>query len=192
MWYFYAFISQVCYCWCPPFSAGHLACLFICLPGLSYWYPSFSVGNAICLFICLPDLGPFPLAMQYFYSFVSQVCHWWCPPLSIGHVALLFMVCYCWYPFSMGHVAVLFICLPSLLLVISALFRWSCNVSIHLFPSFIIANPSISAGHMIFLCIYFAGLLLLVSALLRWPCSNSVQLFPRSVAAEVLPFPLAI
>ena len=29
---------------------------------------------------------PFPLAMQHVYSFVSQVCHCWCPPFSI-HVS---------------------------------------------------------------------------------------------------------
>ena len=48
---------------------------------------------------------PFPLAMQHFYSCVSQVCHWWCPP------------------FSAGHAAFLFICLPGLSLLVSALFR---------------------------------------------------------------------
>ena len=74
--------------------------------------------------------------MQHFYSFVSQVCHWWCPP------------------FSAGHAAFLFICLPGLSLVVSALFRWPCSISIH-------------------------GLSLLVSALFRWPCSISTHLSPR-------------
>ena len=36
MKHFYSFVSQVRYCWCPPFSVGHVAFLFIiCLPGLS-------------------------------------------------------------------------------------------------------------------------------------------------------------
>ena len=56
---------------------------------------------------------PFPLAMQHFYSFVSQVCHCWCPPFSAGfsagHVAGLSLVL---PPFSAGHVACLFTCLP--------------------------------------------------------------------------------
>ena len=32
MQHFYSFVFQVCHCWCPPFSAGHVAFLFICLP----------------------------------------------------------------------------------------------------------------------------------------------------------------
>ena len=86
---FYAFVSQVCRYWRPPFSAGHVACLFICLP------------------VCPAGVRPFPLAVQHFYSFVSQVCHWWCPPFSAGHVAFL---------------------------LVSALFRWPCSISIHLSP----------------------------------------------------------
>ena len=51
-----------------------------------------------------------------FYSFLSQVCRCWCPPLSVGRVACLF------------------ICFPGLSLLVSALFRWRCNISIHLSP----------------------------------------------------------
>ena len=29
-----------------------------------------------------PPQSPFPLTMQHFYSCVSQICHWWCPPFS--------------------------------------------------------------------------------------------------------------
>ena len=55
MQHFYSFVSQqVCHCWCPPFSGGHAAFLFICLRGLSL------VVSA--LFRC-------------FYSFASHVCH---------------------------------------------------------------------------------------------------------------------
>ena len=35
MQHFYSFVSQACRCWCPPWSVGHVAFLFICLPGLS-------------------------------------------------------------------------------------------------------------------------------------------------------------
>ena len=111
---------------------------------------------------------PFPPAMQHFYSFVSQVCHGWCPPFSAGHVAFLFMVCHCWCPpFSVGHVAFLCICLPGLSLLVSALSRWACSMSIHLSPRS-------------------------VTALFRWPCIISMHLSPRSVAAGVRPFPLAM
>ena len=65
--HFYSCVSQVCHWWCPPFSAGREAFLFICLPGLSL------------------------LPMQYFYSFVSQVCHLRCPPFSAGDATFLFI-----------------------------------------------------------------------------------------------------
>ena len=164
---FYSFVSQVCHCWCPPFSVGHVAFLFICLPGLSlpvsalfHWpcssilfrWPcsnsillsprsvtgvSLSIGHEAFLFICLPGpsllvpcsisihlsfrsvtggVRPCPLAMKHFYSLVSQVCHCWCPP------------------FSTGDATFLFICFPGLSLLVSALFRWPCSISIHLFP----------------------------------------------------------
>ena len=86
-------VRPFCHCWCPPFSAGHAAFLFICLPGdfftfvsqvrcLHCWCP-----HAAFLFICLP---------YDFFTFVSQV-----------------RCLYCWvFPFSAGHAAFLFICLP--------------------------------------------------------------------------------
>ena len=97
-------LSQVCHWWCPPFSAGRVAFLFICLPGLSL------------------------LAMHHFYSFVPQVCHLRCPPFSAGDATFLF-IC---FPGVTANVAFLFICLPSLSLVVSALFCWPCSISIHL------------------------------------------------------------
>ena len=63
---FYSFVSQVCRCWCLPFSAGHVACLFS------------------------RSVRPFPLAMQRFYSFVCEVCHCWCPLFSAGDATFLF------------------------------------------------------------------------------------------------------
>ena len=110
--------------------------------------------------------------MQHFYSFVSQV--------AAGV-----------RPFPLGHVAFLFICLPGLSLLVSALFRWRCNISIHLSPglslvvsalfrwpcsiSIHLSPRSVTAG--------------VVSALFRWPCSISIHLSPRSVTAGVRPFP---
>ena len=176
---FYSFVSQVCYCWCPPFSAGHVAFLFMCLPGLSLvmsalfrWAcsisillsprsvtgVSLSIGHEAFLFICLPgpsllvpcsisihvsprpvtgDVRPFPLGMWHFYSFVSQVRHCWC------------------------HVAFLFMCLPGLSLVMSALFRWACSISILLSPRSV-TGVSLSIGHEAFLFICLPGPSLLV------------------------------
>ena len=94
---------------------------------------------------------PCPLAMQHFYSCVSQACHWWCPP------------------FSAGHVAFLFICLRGLSLLVSALFRWRCNISIGLFPR------SVTGGVRPF------------------PLAmQHVYSSPRSVTAGVRPCPLAM
>ena len=127
MQHFHSFVFQVCHSWCPPFSAGHAAFLFICFPGLSLVLPPFSVGHVAFLIICLPGLSLlvsalFPQAMQHFYSFISQVCHCWCPPFCVGHAAFLF------------------ISLPNLSVLVSALFRWRCNISIHLF------SRSVTAG----------------------------------------------
>ena len=89
----------------PPFSAGHVAVflfighvalLCICLPGLSLGVSGvtvafyFSIGHVAFLAICLP--GPSLLTSAFFRwrcTFVSQVCHWWCPSFSAGHVAFL-------------------------------------------------------------------------------------------------------
>ena len=92
----------------------------------------------------------------------------------------------------------------------SALFRWSCSISVHL-PGLSLVPP-ISAGHVAFLFICFTGLSLvlppfsvghaaflficlpclslLVSALFRWLCSISIHLSPRLVTGGVRPFPL--
>ena len=74
MYKLYSFVSQVCRCWCPPFSVG---------PCNIWWCPPFS-------WPCSTSIHLFPRSGTVaFYSFVSQVC--WCPPFSLGHVAFLFM-----------------------------------------------------------------------------------------------------
>ena len=70
-------------------------------------------------------------------------------------------------------------------MVVSALFRWPCSISIHLSTGGV--RP-----FLLFLLICLPGLSLLVSALFRWPCSISIHLSPRSVTASVLSFPLAM
>ena len=80
--------------------------------------------------------------------------------------------------------------LPGLSLVVSALFRWPCNISINLSPS--LRCPPFSAGDATCLFICFPGLSLLVSALFRWPCSISIHLSPRPVTGGVRPFLLAM
>ena len=49
-----SFVSQVCRCWCPPFSVGHVAFLLICPRSVT---------------ACV---RPFPLATQHSYSFPNQ------------------------------------------------------------------------------------------------------------------------
>ena len=77
-------------------TAGDATFLFICLPGLSLAVSAlFRWGCNISIHLfprsVTANVRPFPLAMQHFCSFVSQACHWWCPPFSAGHVAFLFI-----------------------------------------------------------------------------------------------------
>ena len=149
----YSFVSQVCHWWCPPFSAGHAAFLFICLrlsllvSALFRWARNRSVTAAVrwpcnvaLLFVCLPGL-------------VSALFCWPCsisihlPPRSVIGDARPFLlamqhfyafasqVCHCWcLPLSAGDATFLLICLPGLSLLVSAFFRWPCSISIHLSP----------------------------------------------------------
>ena len=83
MQHFYSCVSQACHWWCPPFSAGHVAFLFVCLPGLSRvplaMQHVYSSPRSVTA-----GVRPCPLAMQHFYSCVSQACHWWCPPFLVS------------------------------------------------------------------------------------------------------------
>ena len=229
---FYSFVSLVCHWWCPPFSAGHVAFLFICLPGMCHcWCPPFSAGHVAFLFICLPGLS----------LVVSALFRWLCsisfhlsprsvtagvPPFSVGHAAFLFIhlvsaqVCHflfmclpglslvvsalCRWPCSIS----LFFCLPGLSLALSALFRWPCSISIHLSPRSVTAGamshfvcsfvsqvchwwcPPLFHVAFLFVCLFLLiclpGLSLLVSALFRWPCSISTHLSPQACPALVV------
>ena len=126
-----------------PLAAGRVAFVFICLPGLSLLVSAlfslamrrlYSFVSQVCHWWCPPFS-----AMQEFCSFVSQVCHCRCPPFSAGHVTVVSIVLFICFPglsrwcppFSAGHVGFLFVCLPGLSLLVSALFRWPCSISIH-------------------------------------------------------------
>ena len=72
-------VSQVCHCWCPPFSAGDATFVFICLPGLSLSAP----GHVAFLFICLPGLvsaGNVAFLFICLPGLSSQLCCCCCPP----------------------------------------------------------------------------------------------------------------
>ena len=100
MWRFYSFVSQVCHWRCPPFSVGHAAPPFFCLPGLSLlvsalfrWRCNISIRLSPGSVHLSPrsvtaGVRPFPLPMQHFCSFVPQACHWWCPPFSAVSIHL--------------------------------------------------------------------------------------------------------
>ena len=127
----------------------------------------------------------FPLVMQKFQWFISQICHYWCPP------------------FSAGDATFLFICFQDLSLLVSALFRWPCSIfsrsvngaaflfiyflSLSILTTALFRWP-FSVGDAIFLFICFPALSLLVSAFFRWPCSISIHWFPRSVIVGVALF----
>ena len=193
MQHFYPFISQVSYCWCPPFSAGfsagHVAFLFICLPHLSLQVSAlfrWRCNISIRLFprSVTGGVRPFPLAMQHVYSSPRSITagvrpcplamqHFYLcvsPPFAAGISILSSPRSVTGVSLSIGHEIFLFICLPGPLLLVSPLFRWPCSI--------------------LFICL--PGLSLLVSALFRWRCNISIHLFSRSVSAGVRPFPLAM
>ena len=83
---------------------------------------------------CTAGVRPFPLAMQHFYSLVSHVISFLlCPRFGACTGPCSISLHWC-PPFSAGHVALLFICLPALSLLVPALFRWPCSISIHVSP----------------------------------------------------------
>ena len=91
MQHFYSSVSQVCHCWCPPFSAGDATVLFICFPGLSLLAIFVS---RVCHWCC----RPFLLAMQHFCSFVSHVTSFF---LSFRFGACTAVFCtVCWNRFT--------------------------------------------------------------------------------------------
>ena len=141
-----------------------------------WWCPPFSaVSIHLSPRSATAGVRPFPLAMYHFYSFQ-------CPPFSAGHAAFL----HCWCPpLSVGHAAFLFMCLPGLSLVVSALFRWPCSISILLSPRSV-TGVSWSIGHEAFVFICLPGPSLLVT------CSISIHLSFRTVTGDVRPCPLAM
>ena len=147
----------------------HLPGLLLVVSALGRW--PCSISNLLSPRSVTAGVRPFPLAMQHFYSFVSQVCHWWCPP------------------FFFRQCSILFICLPGLSLLVSALFHWTCSISIHLSPRLVAGGVR---PFLLFLFICPPNLSLVVSALFRWSCSISMHLSPRSVTAGVRPFLLAM
>ena len=175
-------VRPLCHCWCPPIDTGHAAFLFICLPCLSLLVSGISIHlpglllvvSAVGRWPCGVSIHlsprsatgvarPFPLATQRPHSFVSQVCHCWCPPFSAGDATFLF-VC----------LPGLFICLPGLSLLVSALFRWPCSISVHL------SHRLVTGGVRPFLLFLFICL----------PGLSHVS--PRPVTGDVRPFPLAM
>ena len=79
-------VRPFCHCWCPPFSAGHAALLFICLP--CNFFPFFSAGHEAFLCICL--------AIQSRGAHVKDSHLSWRPPsvsLCLGSCLLLGSLC---------------------------------------------------------------------------------------------------
>ena len=185
MQHFCSFVSQACH-WCPPFSAGHVAFLLICLPHLSllvsalFGWPC-SISIHLSPRSVTGVVRPFPLAMQHFYSFVSQVCHCWCAPFSAGDVRLS--------PRSVtGGVRpfplFLFICLPCLSLLMSALFRWPCSISIRLSPRLVTGGVR-PFPLFLFICLPDLSL---VSALFRWPSTWRYSFVSQVCHCQCPPF----
>ena len=100
-------VRPLCHRWCPPISTGHVAFLVSALfrwpCSISIHVSPRSVTLVVSALFCrscsisihlsprsvTAGVRPFSVAMRHLYSFVSQVCHWWCPPFSVTHVAFL-------------------------------------------------------------------------------------------------------
>ena len=76
-------VRPLCHCWCPPFPAGHVAFLFICLPGLSLL-----VSALFAVYCLVSALFRWPCSISI-HSSPRSVTAGWCPPFSAGHVAFL-------------------------------------------------------------------------------------------------------
>ena len=145
-------------------SAGHAAFLFICLSGDFFTF----VSQVRCLYCWCP---PFPLAMQHFYSFVSQVISLLLSPRLGACTAGV-----CPYPLAMQHFYSFVSQVISLLL--SPRFG-ACNAGVRPFP--------LAMQH------YYSFVSQVISLLLsprfgactagvrpfRWPCSISIHLSLR-------------
>ena len=121
-------VRPLCHCWCPPISTGHVAFLFICLPGLLLLLQSTTqIRRLVWQSSCRKDFG-------------KPFCHC-CLCLLPGVLDLVSLsVLTTAEPFSADHAAFLFMCLPNVSLVVSALFRWPCSISIHLSPRSVTAG----------------------------------------------------
>ena len=98
-------------------------------------------------------------------------------------------VCHCWgLSFSVDHAIFLFIYLPGLSLLVSALLRQPCSISIHFFPKSIAIGVRPFALTTQHFFSFVSQLSVLVSALSRGLRNISIHLSPKSVTADVLTF----
>ena len=178
-------------CWCPPFSAA--TCLFICFSGVSllvsalFRWPC-TVSIHLSPRSVTAGVRPFPLAMQHFYSIhlsprsvTAGVRHWPCGICLQHFYSFVSQVCHCWCPpFSGGHAAFLFICLRGVSLLVSALFRWRCNISSHSPHSLPVRRVSQFFLKMFFYSFVFKVISLLLS--LRFAaCTAGVRPYPLAM-----------
>ena len=87
-----------------------------------------------------------------------------------------------------GHETFLFICFPGPLLLVSALFRWPCSISIHLSPRCVIAGVRPFPQAMQ----HFYSFVSQVCHCCVRPFPSAMHQPPRSVTVGVRPFPLAM
>ena len=122
---------------CCRVPAWLVSLLFICPTSFQFFASSFHLSSR---------LGPCGRVPAWLVShFLSFASHFFSFPrqFTVLNSFLRFVrpLCQCWCPpFSAGHVAFLFICLPGLSLLVSALFRWPCSISIHLSPRSVAAG----------------------------------------------------
>ena len=116
--------------------------------------------------------------VSYFFSFVSLFiclpagCLWSGSRLACLPLPFIVSQAGCLWsgfpPFSAGHVAFLFVCLPGLSLLVSALLRWPCSISIRLSPRSVTAGVRPFPSAMQHFYSLVSQVRLLVSAVFRW------------------------
>ena len=114
MQHFYSFVSQVCHCWCPPFSAGHVAFLFMCSPSSgpavsAFALQSFTFVTQLWAAVSasrLLSFAPSGLCLAILNMCLPTLDSCLCLSLATFHICLPALGCM--------SLAILYTCLPAL------------------------------------------------------------------------------
>ena len=171
-------VRPFCHCWCPPFSAGHAAFLFICLPG------DFFRGSGCppcCRTACPPSLRLVTLCLPSLCFPLSPFClllilsPFLSPFLLVTESALV-SFCFLLYPFLFSF----------LLVIVSALSPFCLPLSPVLSPFLLVTVSTLSPFCFLLSPVLSLFLLVIVSALSPFCLPLSPFLFAFSLFCFLL------